>query len=111
VNVLAEKTDDQPPATAEIDAGLEMLQAPQPRAVEVPLLATAVVASLFGLLGFGVPAFIVGVVAGGFMLVRRDRQRTLLLLAAVIALVGTVCGVLASLYWWMQITPRELIGK
>jgi len=114
VNVLAEKQPAEADAShaAPHAADLEFLTDPaDPRAIEVPLLATAIFASLFGLLGFGAPAFIVGAVAFGFMLVRRGRCRMTLLAATLIALAGTVGGVLASLYWWMQITPMELIGK
>ncbi len=114
VNVLAEKLADG--TDVEIDqvdqTGLELLATPpEPRAVEIPLLAAAVVASLVGLLGFGAPAFIVGVIAFGYLLVRGGQKRMLLLAAVVVSLLGTAAGVLASLYWWMQIFPGQLIGK
>lgn len=115
VNILGEKppveTEPEPAADLVSPELLNELSASKPRAVEVPMLAITILASIIGLAGFGAPAFIAGAVSFGFMLVRRGKPRMLLLTAVLIGFLGTVGGALASLYWWMGITPMELIGK
>ena len=115
VNVLAEKEDlpaHEESGSALLDPDLrDLADALQPRSLEIPILAGVVLASLLGLVGFGAPPLIMGAIAFGYMLVRRGKQRMILLAAVIIAFIGTLAGVLASLYWWMQITPMELIGK
>lgn len=81
-----------------------------PSSVEVPLIASAVIASMVGLVAYGAPAAVIACVAFGYMLVRRGRSRALLALATLIGFVGAVAGVLASLYWWMGLEPSKLIG-
>lgn len=113
VSVLAEKEA----APADVDAApaidpsfTKLAEPTEPSHIEVPLLAGAVIASLLGVVAFGAPAFIIGAIATGYALVRRGRRRYLLATAAVIGLIGTVGGLLASLYWWMQLSPKELLG-
>lgn len=82
----------------------------RPAAVETPLLLAAVIASLVGLVAYGAPAALVGFVAAGYALGRPGRSRVLLVIAAAVGFIGAVAGVLASLYWWMDLEPSRLIG-
>ncbi len=64
------------------------------------LLALAVVGSLLGLLTFGAPAAIVGLIALGRLLVTRNANRLVLLFSFLIGAVGTGAGIMISRFWW-----------
>ncbi|MCS7032688.1 MAG: FHA domain-containing protein [Phycisphaerae bacterium] len=116
VNVLGEKTAQEtqvhsspqvPPIPTPLEPPVESL----PSAIEIPLVAAAVLTSLLGVIAFGVPAFVVSVVATAYLLIRTGRRRYWLATAAGIGLIGGLAGLLASLYWWMQVTPGDLLGR
>ena len=67
------------------------------------LLGLSVVGSLLGLLAFGVPAAVVGLIAAVRLLVTKTESRSVLAAAVVIALLGVVAGVMISRLWWFNI--------
>jgi len=67
------------------------------------LLGLSVVGSLLGLLAFGVPAAVVGLIAAVRLLVTKTESRSVLAAAVVIALMGVVAGVMISRLWWFNV--------
>ncbi|HEX8325573.1 MAG TPA: FHA domain-containing protein [Tepidisphaeraceae bacterium] len=65
------------------------------------LLGLSVVGSILGLVTFGVPAAVLGIIALVRLLVTRSDSRPVLAAAASIATLGTVAGVFISRFWWL----------
>jgi hypothetical protein len=64
------------------------------------LLGLTVVGSLLGLLGFGVPAAILGLIALVRLITTRNKEKMVLAFAVLIAVLGTAAGVMISRFWW-----------
>ena len=64
------------------------------------LLGLSVLLSLFGLLAFGIPAALIGLVALGRLLVTRAGHRGVLAGAVLISVVGALAGYRVSGLWW-----------
>lgn len=105
VNALAPK---QRPAQPVL--GTPMEEPAQPEAVAPAaaslawghmLLGLSVVASLLGLVAFGVPPAVLALVALVRLMVTRNDSRVVLAAAAMIATLGTVAGVMISRFWWL----------
>ena len=64
------------------------------------LLGLSVLFSLFGLLAFGIPAALVGLVALGRLLVTRAGHRGVLAGAVLISIIGALAGYRVSGLWW-----------
>ena len=108
VNALLPK---QRPAEPELPAAVETLPPeivplpPEPKHVAWGhmLLGLSVVASLLGLLAFGVPAAVLSVIAFVRLLVTRNDSRTVLAASTLIGLLGTAAGVMISRFWWLNV--------
>ncbi len=64
------------------------------------MLALSVVGSLLGLISFGLPCAIVGLVALVRLLISKTDSKTVLSFSVLIAVVGTAAGVMISRFWW-----------
>lgn len=65
------------------------------------LLGLSVVASLLGLIAFGIPAAALAVISLVRLLITRTDSRGVLAAAVAIATLGTAAGVLISRFWWL----------
>jgi hypothetical protein len=113
VNVMGtERREGAPTDAAPIfDASLsDTAESDEPSTIEGPLLAASVIGTLLGIIAFGVPAFLAAGLAIWYLLMSPHRRRHLLMVAAIIGVLGAVGGLLASMYWWMQLAPRDLLG-
>ncbi|GIW77652.1 MAG: hypothetical protein KatS3mg104_2715 [Phycisphaerae bacterium] len=109
VNALAPKVERPalPSGTSSlmVDPSSEtaMMTSPAP-AVEwgQAIVALSVVSALLGLLSFGIPCVLIGLVALGRLIMVRTDRRILLLAAILISLTGTLAGLMISRFWWLQ---------
>src|SRR5205823_938085 len=86
-----------------VPAAHEEAHEPQPFPWDVALFAAAVIASLLGLLLFGVPAAIVGLVSSGRAWRDRDHGHKGIFIATVLlCLLGVIAGIFASHFWWLR---------
>ena len=110
VNALVPRQRPADPTAASVAAATSAAAAPSPQP-EPPrpvawahmLLGLSVVASLLGLLAFGVPAALLALTALVRLLTTRHDRRGVLAAAVVIGLLGTAAGVLISRFWWFGV--------
>ena len=115
VNVL--NPDRDPPPTAEPNHTPD--DSPHDQAALVPpanvfpfdtlILALSFVAMGLGALLFGAPSAVMLLWALGFLIARKPGRRGLVALAAVVALIGTVAGVVTSMFWWKGVRLWETL--
>ena len=65
------------------------------------LLGLSVVASLLGLVAFGIPSGVLALVALVRLLTTRGKDRPVLSAAVLIAVLGAAAGVMISRFWWL----------
>ncbi|MDB5327121.1 MAG: transporter ATP-binding protein [Phycisphaerales bacterium] len=105
VNALVPKVR---PAEPVLGAGPEPFPEIIPEPVEAKslawghmLLGLSVVASLLGLVAFGIPSAVLALVALIRLLTTRDKDRPVLTAAVLIAVLGAAAGVMISRLWWL----------
>jgi hypothetical protein len=120
VNSLAPKVERPavPVATQSVvDSRAEtaMMASPTPPGVAwaQAILALSVVSALLGLLSFGAPCVLIGLVALGRLMVVRTDKKLILAAAVLISILGLAAGVMISRFWWLQkpLTDFEFVTK
>ncbi|HSI36492.1 MAG: FHA domain-containing protein [Phycisphaerae bacterium] len=116
VNVL--NPDRDPPAVGESDQAAAA-ESPVEQAALVPpvkvfpfdtlILALSFVAMGLGALLFGAPSAVMLLWALAFLIARKPGRRGLVALAAVIGLLGTVAGIVTSMFWWKGVRLWEWV--
>ena len=106
VNALAPKVQRpaEPVLNAEATPPTAVTPGPtakQPMAWGHMLLGLSVVASMLGLLAFGVPAAVLAIIALIRLLTTRTDRRGVLAAAVLIGGLGTGAGILISRFWWL----------
>ncbi len=66
------------------------------------ILALSVVAALLGLLSFGIPCGVIGLIALIRLLFVRTDKKSILAASVLIAIVGATAGVMISRFWWLN---------
>jgi hypothetical protein len=120
VNALAPKVERPATPTASasvIDASAETAMMASPAGSGVAwaqaILALSVVSALLGLLSFGVPCVLIGLVALLRLLLVRTDKKLILAAAVFISVLGLAAGVMISRFWWLQrpLTDVEFVTK
>lgn len=66
------------------------------------LLTVSALATVLGLLAFGIPAAVVALIIAWFMWRRKSQSSKILLISLLLCLAGIIGGLAASYYWWMR---------
>lgn len=121
VNVLAPPEERERMAAAASDvveieithfAGADDEVEPEPRFPWEPvLLALSFVAMFFSALGFGIPSAVMLLGALIFLVVGRSQRKSLIVVAIVVSLAGTVAGYGMSMFWWRGVRVWEALLK